>query len=83
MFAINATKTQASAEPPQTWEPIEDWSELKGQMIKIHSGGRVIDRGRVDAVMADGSALWLMHEGVSGRRMIERQKGIHIRTDSE
>lgn len=49
MFATNATKTQASTEPPRPWEPIEDWSELKGQMIEIHSGGRVIDRGRVDA----------------------------------
>lgn len=83
MFATNATKTQASAEPPRPWEPIEDWSELKGQMIEIHSGGRVIDRGRVDAVMADGSALWLMLEGVSGRRVIERQKGIYILSDSE
>lgn len=83
VFATNATKIQPSAEPPRLWEPIEDWSELKGQMIEIHSSGRVIDRGRVDAVMADGSALWLMHEGVSGRRMIERQKGIYIRTDSK
>lgn len=83
MFAISATKTQASAEAPRPWEPIEDWSELKGQLIKVHSGGKVIDRGRVDAVMADGSALWLMHEGVSGRRMIERQEGIYIRNATE
>jgi hypothetical protein len=83
MFAINSTKTQMFAEPPRPWEPIEDWSELKGQLIEIRSGGRVIDRGRVDAVMADGSALWLMHEGVSGRRMIERQKGIYIRSATE
>lgn len=83
MFATNTTKTQASAEPRRPWDPIEDWSELKGQVIEILSGARVIDRGRVDAVMADGSALWLMHEGVSGRRMIERQKGIYIRSATE
>ena len=82
MPATNQTKTQAPAEPPKPWQPIDDWTTLHGQDIEIHRGGSVIDRGRVDAVMADGSALWLKFNGASGRRIIERQPGTYIRPNT-
>jgi hypothetical protein len=61
------------------WEPVDDWSTLRDQNVEIHIGGRVADRGQVADVMADGSVLWLMEDGVSGRRIIENQPGTYIR----
>ena len=78
MPATNPTQTEA----PKPWQPIDDWTTLHGQDIEIHRGGSVIDRGRVDAVMADGSALWLTFNGASGRRIIERQPGTYIRPNT-
>lgn len=60
---------QTTSELP--WQPVEDWSSLKDQTVEIHVGGKVADRGCVDDVMADGSALWLKNNGASGRRIIE------------
>ena len=82
MPATDPTQTVAPAEPPKPWQPIDDWTTLHGQDVEIHRGGSIIDRGRVDAVMADGSALWLTFNGASGRRIIERQPGTYIRPNS-
>lgn len=57
---------------------IEDWSSLKDQNVAVYIGGRKADQGRVDDVMPDGSILWLMNDGSSGRRMIENQPGTSI-----
>lgn len=61
------------------WEPVHDWSTLRDQNVEVHIGGRVADRGQVADVMIDGSVLWLMQDGVSGRRIIENQRGTSIR----
>jgi hypothetical protein len=79
MPETNPTKTEAPAETPRPWQPIDDWTTLKGQTIEIHRGGSVIDRGRVDDVLADGSALWLTFDGASRRRIIEHQSGTYVR----
>lgn len=82
MPATNPTKTEAPTEPSRPWQPIDDWTTLNGQNIEIHRDGSVIDRGCVDDVMADGSALWLTFDGASGRRIIERQAGTYIRPNT-
>ena len=61
------------------WQPIEDWSLLTGQNVEIYTSGIMVDRGRVDDVMMDGSILWLKHEGASNRRIIERRPGTYAR----
>ncbi|WP_332603652.1 hypothetical protein [Arthrobacter sp. S2(2024)] len=52
-------------------EFVADWTTLKYQDIEVHIGGKLTDQGRVVDVMSDGSVLWLMHDGVSRRRLIE------------
>jgi hypothetical protein len=81
-----SVSTPATAKHPgdtySPWEPVDDWTTLKGLDIEIHIGGRLIDQGRVDDVMADGSILWLMHEGATGRRIIENARGTCVRQSS-
>ena len=61
------------------WKPVENWSGLKDQAIEIIVRGRVADSGEVDDVTADGSVLWLKHDGASERRMIENRPDSQIR----
>lgn len=67
-----------SARLPLSWKPVDDWSILKDPYVEIYRSGMVADRGLVDDVMADGSVLWLMQDGATGRRLIESQSGVHI-----
>ncbi|CAN7546678.1 MULTISPECIES: hypothetical protein [Bacteria] len=62
-----------------SWQPIDDWTVLTGQDVEVHTRGSVTDRGRVEAVMADGSLLWLMQDGAHSRRVVEQQPGTYIR----
>lgn len=79
MSASNPPKTQTPANLSPLWQPVDDWSTLKDQNVEIHIGGKLTDRGRVDDVMADGSVLWLQHDGASVRRIVENQPGTWIR----
>jgi hypothetical protein len=65
-----------------TWQPVADWVTLKGLEVEVFVGGRMLDRGHVDDVMADGSLLWLMQQGASERRIIENQPETHLRLAS-
>lgn len=62
--------------------PVDDWTTLKGQDIEIFQNERLIDHGRVDDVVSDGTLLWLMHDGASNRRIIENLPGTFIRLAS-
>jgi len=60
---------------PAIGQPVDDWTLLKGQMIEVHVNDQLIDHGWVDDIMVDGSLLWLIHNGASGRRIIEKLPG--------
>lgn len=78
----NARKTEHPVDRSAPWEPVDNWATLRGLDIEIHMGGRLIDQGRVDDVMPDGSLLWLMNDGASGRRIIENLPGTLVRLSS-
>lgn len=70
---------QTSIHSCAPWQPIDDWTALTGQDIEVHIHGSVTDRGRVEAVMADGSLIWLMQDGAHSRRVVEKEPGTYIR----
>lgn len=72
-------KTEILGALPVPRQPVDDWTTLKGEDVEIHIGSRMTDRGRVDDVMADGSILWLKHDGASGRRIIQNLSGTFVR----
>lgn len=49
-----------------------DWLDLTGEFIQVRRAGILVDQGYVDAVMPDGSALWLRGQGINRRRMLLR-----------
>lgn len=60
---------------------VHDWTTLKeGREVEVHLFETVIDRGRVDVVMPDGSMLWLTHDA-SPRRIIEKLPDLVIKSD--
>lgn len=76
---VSAALDTPSALQSASWHPVDDWSILTGHDVEIYIGGKVVDRGRVDDVMADGSILWLKHEGATSRRIIENALGTYVR----
>lgn len=71
----NPVREAPRPDPATSWQPVDDWSSLKGQDVVIYVGGKMTDSGQVEDVMADGSLLWLMHNGASSRRIIENLPG--------
>ncbi|MGO4246061.1 hypothetical protein AB4Y87_02520 [Paenarthrobacter sp. RAF54_2] len=61
------------------WQPVDDWTDLKGEKIEVHERGRVIDKGTVDAVTANGLVLWLAFDGPFPRRLVEKLHGRYVR----
>jgi hypothetical protein len=61
------------------WQPAEDWTVLEGHHVEIYAQGKLIDQGRVESVMDNGSMLWLRQEGVHLRRLILNDPQIYIR----
>ena len=53
----------------------EDWVPLLGQEISIVLRGHEVRNGVVDAVMPDGSILWIAAEATTPRAMFERAAG--------
>jgi len=61
------------------WQPVDDWTGLKGRVIEVHEQGQIIDRGAVDSVTADGLILWLAFDGALPRRLVEKLPGRYVR----
>jgi hypothetical protein len=61
------------------WQPVDDWTSLRGQTIEVHEHGKVMDLGVVDAVTLDGLILWLAFDGSLPRRIIEKDHGRYVR----
>ncbi|MCM0618553.1 hypothetical protein MOD31_21225 [Paenarthrobacter sp. TYUT067] len=78
MPEAHSSKTDSSAELSPLRPGIDDWSTIKNQNVVVHTDGKISDRGWVDDVMPDGSILWLINDGASGRRMVENQSGTFI-----
>lgn len=61
------------------WQPVDDWTGLKGEKIEVHEQGRIIDQGTVDAVTPNGLILWLAFDGHLPRRLVEKLDGRYVR----
>lgn len=59
--------------------PLVDAQQLRGREVEILLYGRIIDRGVVDCLTADGSVLWLKPDALNHRRLIQRSPGLYIR----
>ena len=55
-----------------------DWQSLVGEEVTVRQNGRTVRQGVVDAVMNDGSILWLMADGPHLRQMMERDAGYEV-----
>ena len=55
---------------------------LVGEWVDVWADGRRVDSGRVDAVMPDGSILWLAADGATPRRIIEPTSRVHVRGEA-
>lgn len=66
---------------PESLVRREDWERLSGRVVQLRKGRKKIRSGVVDAVMDDGSALWLAQEGVFGRVLIEKAEDYEIWAD--
>jgi hypothetical protein len=73
---MNSSQTDAdTSRPPDSWNPVNDWTSLAGKKIELHERRRLVDRGRVEVTTGDGQILWLAQEGADPRRLWERLPG--------
>ena len=56
-----------------------DWTLLEGLYVEIQEHGNIVDQGRVDVATKDGAILWLVSDGISHRRLIEKMPGRSVR----
>jgi hypothetical protein len=57
-----------------------DWQRALGQRVEIWKEGKLVRKGTVEAVMPDGSLLWISAEGASSRQMFFRHDGDQVFT---
>lgn len=55
-----------------------DWVCRIDEMVEIRNGDEVIRRGIVEAVMADGSGLWLAANGTDHRAYFHKEIGVEL-----
>lgn len=55
-----------------------DWTGLVGKPVVIRLNHAVVRRGVVDAVMPDGSVLWIFPDGTDPREMVEKAEGFQV-----
>ena len=55
-----------------------DWQRTRGQHVEIRRNGETVRTGTVDAVMPDGSILWISAQGVYTRTLVERADGNEV-----
>lgn len=59
----------------------DDWSHLAGAKIEIYRRGRPVRAGVVDAVMPDGTLLWLAGDHNGSRTLFESAEGYEVWAD--
>lgn len=55
-----------------------DWRLREGDVIELRRNGTVIRRGTVDAVMYDGSGLWLAATGADHRKFLAKDDSLEV-----
>ncbi|MEV4954778.1 hypothetical protein [Paenarthrobacter nitroguajacolicus] len=76
---ISTPRAVPAFEDYKLWSPVEDWTELQARDVEVHDRKGLVDQGRVDAVTADGSVLWMQQDGASSRRIGQKTPGTNIR----
>lgn len=67
----------------QTYAPCQfrlsaDWQCQAAEIVEIRSSGNVVRRGVVEAVMPDGSGLWLAANGTDHRAYFHKETGLEL-----
>lgn len=62
---------------------VKDWTTLEGRYVEVHVLGTLTDQGQVDAVMPDGTLLWLKNDGRSPRRITEKLPNLIIKSNNK
>jgi hypothetical protein len=55
-----------------------DWARLPGRNVEVWLLGECVASGVVDQAAEDGSVLWIAAEGISTRRIFDKQSGYQI-----
>lgn len=55
-----------------------DWQCQAGEIVEIRNSGNVVRRGIVEAVMPDGSGLWLAANGTDHRAYFHKEIGLEL-----
>lgn len=63
------------------FRPHPNWLPLVGQYVQIRIAGEPTTSGRVDAVSADNSLLWVVPGIPHPRTMIEREEHVEVLVD--
>jgi hypothetical protein len=56
-------------------ERVLDWAVLGGEEVEMRKHGQKVRHGRVDAVTADASVLWIEGNGLYPRTLFEKSQG--------
>lgn len=57
-----------------------DWVRLPGTTVEIRRNGEHLRTGLVDEATPDSTMLWLVHDGVHSRTLIEKTEGYEVWT---
>ena len=80
MLEGHSSQTHLDAkEHPVPGQPVDDWATLIGLEVEVYEGGRILDRGYVEAVAVDGRILWLSQSGAHTRRLWENAPGRQVK----
>ena len=60
--------------------PCTEWRLVQGAIVEVRLGQRLYRVGLVDAVMPDGSGIWLAADGIQSREFIEKAQGFTVWT---
>lgn len=59
----------------------DDWSHLAGTKVEIYRHGQLVRAGVIDAVMPDGTLLWLAGDHSGSRTLFESAAGYEVWAD--
>jgi hypothetical protein len=67
-----------SAKPLSGYYLTTDWRRSPGEIVELRIDGQLYRRGVVDAVMRDGSGVWVAADGPYLRALHQRGQGIQL-----